>query len=535
MKAPRWNPAVEVSKQEERVLRRLTRNGKLFAFARSVRHELFDDAFQDELGLMYRDTGEGKMPVAPALLAMATVLQAYAGVSDVEAVDRATFDARWQMVLGVLGEGEPPFSQGALSAFRERLIKHDMDRRLLERTIDFARLRKGFDFKKLPKSLKLAVDSRPLIGAGRVEDTVNLLGRAGRQMLVSAAALAESDVEDLAEELDAALLVESSIKAGLDVDWTDPTQKARAMRHLLRAIESLENFVRQELAAHIEFPPLADHLETIAKLRAQDIDPDPPGGGGPCVRDGVAPDRTISLSDPEMRHGRKSKSRTFNGYKSHLATDLDEGLVLACAVVAANQPERDGLDSMSADLARVGAPPESIAELHVDRAYTSAELTQQLAARSGATVLSKPRPTVGVHGLFGKRDFKINLRKKTATCPDGQVVAIALGETAKFDAHRCASCSRRQQCTTAGEGRGRSLTIAVDEPLQRRLAAFVRTPAGRARLRQRVAIEHTLARHAQIQGRHARYRGSRKNLFDSRRTAMVINLETAHRDFVKAA
>lgn len=77
-------------------------------------------------------------------LAMAILLQAYAGVSDAEAVDRTACEARWQMVLGTLGEGdEPPFAQGTRSAFRGRLIKHDMDRRLLKRTVALPRASKG--------------------------------------------------------------------------------------------------------------------------------------------------------------------------------------------------------------------------------------------------------------------------------------------------------------------------------------------------------------------------------------------------------
>jgi hypothetical protein len=45
-----------------------------------------------------------------------------------------------------------------------------MDRRLLERTVELARKTKAFDFKKLPKTLRVAIDSSPLEGAGRVED-----------------------------------------------------------------------------------------------------------------------------------------------------------------------------------------------------------------------------------------------------------------------------------------------------------------------------------------------------------------------------
>ena len=44
-------------------------------------------------------------------------------------------DLHVQMVLDRLGAEEPAFSQGALCDFRTRLIRADMDRRLLERTI----------------------------------------------------------------------------------------------------------------------------------------------------------------------------------------------------------------------------------------------------------------------------------------------------------------------------------------------------------------------------------------------------------------
>ncbi len=42
--------------------------------------------------------------------------------------------------------------------------------------------------KQLPKSLRIAIDSSPLEGAGRVEDTFNLLGHAARKVVECAAA-----------------------------------------------------------------------------------------------------------------------------------------------------------------------------------------------------------------------------------------------------------------------------------------------------------------------------------------------------------
>ena len=131
MAMERWSPKQEPTRQEQFILKRLERKRKLFGFLRRHRHEIFDEAFQAELESMYRGTGAGAEPVPPAQLAMALLLQGYLGLSDWDAVETAVMDLRWQMVLGCLGATEPPFSQGALQSFRERLIASDMDRRLL--------------------------------------------------------------------------------------------------------------------------------------------------------------------------------------------------------------------------------------------------------------------------------------------------------------------------------------------------------------------------------------------------------------------
>src|SRR5512144_1477471 len=316
MTIERWNTEESISRQEQFILRRLKRNGKLYAFLRLQRHRLFDDAFQAELEGMYRDTGAGKDANPPALMAMVLLLQAYAGASDATAVELSLLDLRWQMVLDCLGATEPLFSQGALFAFRERLIAANLDRRLLERTVELARETKAFDPKKLPKTLRVAMDSSPLEGAGRVEDTINLLAHAGRKVVECAAELLGWSVERVCRAARAPLLAESSVKKALDLDWSDPSQKASAVKVLAVQLENLKDWLGSELAAEMKKPPLKDEIETLAQLMDQDLEPDP-GGGGVKIREGVAPDRRVSVEDREMRHGRKSKSKRFNGYKRH--------------------------------------------------------------------------------------------------------------------------------------------------------------------------------------------------------------------------
>jgi hypothetical protein len=526
MTVPRWNPPQQPTRQELFLLRRLTRTRKLFGFLRENRHELFDDAFQAELEAMYRDTGAGKEPVAPAQLAMGVLLQGYVGASDADAVELTVVDLRWQMVLGCLGATEPAFSQGALHDFRHRLIRHDMDRRLLERTVELARKTKGFDWKKLPKTLRVAVDSAPLEGAGRVEDTFNLLGHAARNVVACIATLLGWTVDRVCAEAGIPVLVESSVKKALDVEWSDPAQKAEALQTLASQLDAMQRWVERCLPEQMKEPPLQQSLEALKQIAAQDLEPDPGGGGGTRIREGVAPDRRISIEDPEMRHGRKSKSQRINGYKRHIAADLDTDLIVAAAITPANRPEAEATPDLRADIVRQEL---TIGELHIDRGYIKSPLVDHVLG-AGNDVICKPWvPRRKDGALFSKADFRLNLRDLTITCPANEVQSFRRGETIEFDAATCARCPLRAQCTKRPLGHGRQVQIAEDEQLQQRLRKQIATKKGRARLRQRVSIEHRLAHIVRRQGRRARYLGVRRNLFDLRRAATLQNLETIHR------
>jgi hypothetical protein len=525
----RWTPRHDHTKQEERLLHRLRRTRKLFAFLRDHRQELFDDAFQAELESMYRDTGAGQEPVPPALLAMIVLLQSYQGVSDAEAVELTVVDLRWQMVLDRLGATAAACGQGTLVDFRGRLIRTDMDRRLLERTVELARQTKAFDWKKLPKDLRVAMDSSPLAGAGRVEDTINLLGHAARKVVECAADLLHWPADRVAQQAGIPALLEASVKRALDTEWSDPDAKGEALKTLVAQLDSLGAWLRRKLPEELGKPPLKDHLDTLTQIRTQDLEPDPDGGGGTRIREGVAAERRVSIEDPEMRHGRKSKSKRFNGYKRHIATDLDTDLILACAVTPANRPEEEAAPILKADLERQG---RRIAEMHVDRGYIASPVVGDMLADGGDVIC---KPWVPRNGkLFTKADFKINMRDRTITCPAGEVERIDLGADVEFDPQACTRCRLRTKCTTAASGNGRTVTIADDELLQHKLRKLMSTPSGRKRLRERVAIEHRLAHLGRRQGRHARYRGTRKNLFDVRRAAAVLNLEVLDRRIVAA-
>src|SRR4249919_806133 len=232
-----WRPPAEPAPAEQAVIKAV-RRAKLFVFLRLHRHELFDEQFQAELAGTYVDSPRGQPQ-----LALATILQAYTGVSDDEVIEAAVMDRRWQLVLDCMGAEEPPFSKGTLVGFRKRLIEKDLDRRLVERTVELAARTGGFG----ARALRAALDSSPLWGAGRVEDTFNLMGHALRKALGVIAVLQgrgqAAGTGVLAALAGVPQLAASSLKAALDRDWDDPGARDGALAEVLGLLDRVEAFI----------------------------------------------------------------------------------------------------------------------------------------------------------------------------------------------------------------------------------------------------------------------------------------------------
>jgi hypothetical protein len=512
MQPPIWKPPVELSKQEEQIVKKI-RKAKLFVFLRKLRHELFNEAFQQELANLYRPAERGQPPIAPAMLALALILQAYMGISDDEVIEATIMDRRWQLVLDCLDTEQAPFSKGTLVAFRKLLIEAQMDRRLIERTIEIASHSQAFG----PRALRAALDSSPLWGAGRVEDTYNLVGHALKKVMRVVADQQGRELVEVAKEAGAAVVCETSLKAALDRDWDQVGQREEALGLVLDVLQAVESWVQtlQQEEAQLAQPALA-----IAKqVKAQDVEVDEKGKAS--LIKGVAKDRRISVEDGQMRHGRKSRSVRVDGYKRHVLHDLDTGLIRAVGLTPANAPEASVTEAISADLDRQQV---ALKELHIDRAYLSSHLVRERS--DDLEVYCKAWPVrQGTH--FHKQAFALDWERQIIRCPAAQEMPFVPGGVVHFPKETCAQCPLKAQCTTSL--RGRSVSIHPDEALLVELRQGQQTPEGRSKLRERVAVEHTLAHVGRWQGRRARYRGLRKNLFDLRRCAVVHNLHVLAR------
>lgn len=486
---------------------RLRPASKFYRFLWEIRTELFADGFEDVLLQSYQPRGQDPCP--PALLAMVMLLQRYDGLSDADTVEAAENDRRWQLVLGTLDQDGAPFGQGSLVRFRTRMMANDLDKKLVDRTVELAKKSAAFGWQKL----RVALDSSPLQGAGRVEDTWNLIGRAMAKVVHTVSLVLQVEEAEIVAQAKLSVLCASSVKAALDIDWDDENERHAALEMLLAQVSRLEDWVDNRAHEQSDKPPLKDALELLERVCGQDLDPEPPDGKA-HIADGVAPERVISISDPEMRHGRKSTSKRIDGYKRHIG--IAHGVILATAVEPANKPEHLATHEL---LKRVSKHGE-IVGLDIDRGYLASPAVHAL-HRSGVAVHS--RAWQGKRrGFFAKSDFRIDLRRRRVTCPAGKSAAIRDTGLCRFSSADCGRCRMKPQCAP---GPSRSVKIHRMEDLLIRLRRQAETSSGRTALRSRTCVEHRLARVAAIQGPKARYRGVRKNELDLNRVAAIANLQ----------
>ncbi len=348
-----------------------------------------------------------------------------------------------------------------------------------------------------------------------VEDTYNLLGHALRKALDLIARDRQQDLSSIATQAGADLVAGSSLKAALDLDWDDPQQKAQALTTILQTLNTVESWVIQQTDLNEKAITQAKQsIEDARIITEQDIEEEVPGS--PKLRKGVAPNRRISIEDKDMRHGRKSRNQRFDGYKRHVLKDLDLGMVRVVGVTCANQPEAEVTPAIETDLKNQKV---ELKELQIDRAYLTSHLVKE---RDNDVMIVCKSWRVRNGKLFDKTAFILDWDNSKILCPNGISLPFVQGQVIHFPKHECNICPLHSQCTNSKNGR--SVSIHPDELLLQELRERQNTPQGRAKLRERVSVEHCLAKIGQWQGEQARYIGLRKNLFDLRRMAVVHNL-----------
>lgn len=449
------------------------------------------EIFRDELFAgIYGSTGHPSK--SPSLLAKVLVLQFLENVSDREAEARARYDLRWKAALGI-ELGTSGFDATTLSKFRTRLLLFQQERVVFERILEVA-VEKGL---LAQKQVTQIMDSTFTLGAASVQNTYALIRSATRKLIN--ALRAKIDPQLLAQ-----LKLDYQERKKPAIDWSD---KGAREAHL----NDLVSDAMQVLKASAALPL----TETERKLRAilervtfQDIEPKTDGDGYQ-IKKGVAEDRVISTVDPDMRHGRKSASRTFNGYKTHIAMDQDSEFISAVEVSGANihdgEVATDLLDQQpSEDL------PESIMG---DHCYGAGDVREEMEKRGVLVKAPVPDPP-NPKGHFKKTDFEIDLEARTCRCPAGQFATkVQYDHKTRvltgfhFSTQQCQTCPFASQCFSNKKGY-RSVQVHANERLLQEGRRQQETAEFKQEYRQhRPAVERKQAEMVRHGARKARYFG----------------------------
>ena len=469
----------------ESVAGHLLKPGSVFAFLAEHRRRLFPD----ELFADLFPSGRGRPSVPADVVAAVIVLQALHGLSDADTVDAVTFDLRWKAACG-LPVTAAAFHPTTLTYWRRRLAASDRPNRIFE-VVKAVVAETG----AIAGKTRRALDSTVLDDAVATQDTVI--------QLIAAIRRVRREVPGAAEIVAARCVAHDYDDPGKPaIAWNDQAAREALVDALVRdAFAVLEAFDADQ-----PDPKAADALALLALIAGQDVELVDEGSDPPRWRiaQRVAPDRVISVVDPEARHAHKTVHRRQDGFKAHVAIEPDTGIITDCVLTKAS-----GTDSHEAvvGLALLADEPTSVQVL-ADSAYGTGQVRADLIERGHQAVI-KPIPLrAAVPGGFTLDDFVVDETAGTVTCPNGLTRHITRTRAVVFGI-ACRDCPLRVRCTTSRTGR--TVQLHEHEQLLRAARQQAATPEFQAVYRQhRPMVERSIAWLTRG-NRRVRYRGITKN------------------------
>ena len=391
--------------------------------------------FPDEMFADLFASGRGRPSVPADVIATVMVLQALEGKSDREACRALERDIAWKAAAG-LAQTDEAFHPTVLTLWRNKLRASDDPQRIFN-AVRVVVAETGV----IAGKNRRALDSTVLDDAVQRQDTVTMLVTQIRR------------VRKLVAELGSVWLREHNLEGGRPpADWDDPADIDRLITEFVDDANELV-WAAEDLVADglVLTEAQADAVALLALVAGQDVEPgDRPGTWRIARR--TAPDRVVSTVDPESRHTHKTQHSYRDGYKAHVATEPDTGLITDVELTAGNVSDAEIAPELIDD-------EPAGTEVLGDSAYGAGEFRDHL-NNNKMTAIIKPGPLrPAIEGGFTLDDFDIDEQAGTVECPAGVTVTITKSRTARFGTN-CRACPLRARCTTARNGR----TIALHPP-----------------------------------------------------------------------
>jgi len=465
-----------------------------------IKDDLFADAY----------SFSGRPSIPPNRLVKALLLQFYDKVSDREAENRARYDLRWKLALGI-SIAESGFHFSALSRFRARLLLHQKERIAFEEILNAA-IAKGL----LPGSCsKQIMDSTYMLGAGAVQDTYTLI-----RLAVSKLLKALEKRINISALLSNPLNIDYNIRTKPKINWEDADERNKLLNELYQdALQVIETAEKLKLT-----PKEQELKDVLAAVTVQDIEQQ--ADGTVKIKQGVAKDRIISTSDTQMRHGRKSSARKFDGYKTHTAMETDNNFITDIEVTTGNIHDSEAA-ALLVDKQPEERKPDKVL---CDMAYGTGKNREEMQQRQIKLICPVPA-NIGRNGCFPKSAFKIDLDAQTCQCPAGKMAVEIIYDKKTnhlkvfgFSQEQCRNCPLLNQCTKSKKGR-RTVTVNQHERYLQEARVFQQTKEFQNEYPERCKIENKQAEMVHHGLRQARYISEAKVYLQSLLIGSVVNFK----------
>ena len=485
--------------------------------------KVFGILFRDEdLEAMYHpDTGRPSLP--PSLMCGVLLLEFHDNVSDDEAVQRLQFDLRWKVALH-LPLDYAGFDSSSLSVFRSRLVEQGKERYAFDRLIQVGR-EAGF----IADKVTLLTDTTSARGAGAVQNTYTLLRKGMRKLLRAMGYHLPGKRHRLSKQARHLVATYLTRDEKAEIDWADATQRQAQLNVLVADAEAtLELALEQSDDPEVR---LVGWL--LTKILGDDVEED--ADGGAHIAQGTAQDRIVSLTDPEMRHGRKSAAHRFDGFKVSVGADLVSKLILDIDDLAAN--DGDG-QALVPSIDRVETHTDIEIERAIgDGAYITGDNLAACANHCDGQGQPQPIDLVGplrapANPAVHKSAFQIDLEGQTCTCPQGYTEQGRVVKDKQrrsvlkfaFDRSKCEACPLFAECVRSKKT-GRAVTTHAHEAMLQKARARQQMEGFKALYNMRSAVERIISELVRHGLRQTRYIGDRKRRLQRLWTAAAVNLK----------
>ena len=488
---------------------------------------------RDALGPIYKDADfadlfakRGRAAEAPWRLALVTVLQALENLSDRQAAEmvRGRLDWKYALSLPLDDEG---FDASILTDFRQRLVDHEAQDRLLEPILQVCR-QHGW--------LKAG-------GKQRTDSTLVLANVRGLSSLESVGESLRAALNELAEVAPDWLL------GIISPDWFDRYVHRFELQRFPKGEQAKEDLRRQvgedswhllQAALGEQAPQSVQACPSLLLLQQVWTQHFERLGGLIRWRDGPSvesAERVISPYETDARASRKRETE-WVGYKVHLTETCGEEdalhLIVQAQITTATEQDIEEMMPLLDDLQARDLVPEVRL---VDSGYVSGEVLAKH-AELGIELVGPLKQEGGwQHETgYGVSAFEVDWDKQQVRCPQGhlsqnwcagrhnrgeEVIRVS------FSAVTCHACPVKELCTKREKSKGRILTLSpqpVSEARSRRRAEQA-SAAFQQRYALRAGIEGTLSEGVRSHGlRRARYRGQPKTQLQAKAIAAAINL-----------